>query len=529
MRDADASSIEQIAYRVLILCEGRRLPYFDAIRSQIDGCISDQVTRLVNMEESELESAANRIWVEKISYSSQILTQSYRLASLKAASRPADIIALNTSRHPMPTVGNGRKYIRLLKQTPLFASSPEWQVQASMLEASLFQPLLLGRRLDIFPRKDMAPDKYFDLIPLTWTSCNNKSGAFASTNFIYEMMVISFLDFQADEFMEAVAGPSFAGRMGSLRQLIDGIFSAFDGDLQSKRVKVSNGMKVATDGENGDAQIHTNGLVHKTADSDIGQDCKQDEVRATLKRFVSHVMLHPSLQAASPWDRDSTLHELRNYLHAHVTQSEDSTRLARARTASQRDQQGESPSLTPTQPVGSDSYFRWVHTTSGDHTACPYSFGFARCLLSTQMGSAESFPTTRSKYLAAAACQHLAAMCRMYNDYGSIARDEAECNLNSVDFAEFHSKAELKDRRNGGTERNGNGNGNGCAMEDRKTTLYELAQYERSWLDDAMRRLGNVMQDLGRGHVMQVITMFADVTDLYGQIYVLKDVASRMA
>jgi hypothetical protein len=118
------------------------------------------------------------------------------------------------------------------------------------------------------------------------------------------------------------------------------------------------------------------------------------------------------------------------------------------------------------------------------------------------MGGVESFLTAQSKYLAAAACQHLATICRMYNDYGSVARDEAECNLNSIDFAEFHTKTGLGRKRNGDTDRQEYGEGS--AMEPRKMTLYELAQYEWSWLDAAMSRLSNTMQGLGRGREMEV-------------------------
>ena len=37
-------------------------------------------------------------------------------------------------------------------------------------------------------------------------------------------------------------------------------------------------------------------------------------------------------------------------------------------------------------------------------------------------------------------------MCRMYNDYGSVARNRAEGNLNSVDFPEFAGKRRSKSR-----------------------------------------------------------------------------------
>ncbi|KAF3067424.1 Copalyl diphosphate synthase [Daldinia childiae] len=516
MHDSDSRSIEKIAYRVLILCEARRLSFFDPIRFRIDQCIEDQVNLLYTIPDSELELDANRVWIEKVSFGSHLLTQSYKLAAIKAASCPTSTVAFEPGLYPAPYLESGTKYIKLLRQTPLFASTSEWKIKASMLEASLFQPLLQRRRLGVFPRKNMAPDKYFDLIPLTWTSCNNRIGAFASTRFIYEMMVISFLDFQADEFMESVAGPSFEGDTYALRQLIDDIFVVVCNEKQAVMPGATKESS-ATPVDN-EACESSNGLIHNAASSDLEYNDKQGQVREILTRFVSHIVRHPSVQSASSWDRNSMLRELWAYLHAHVSQTEDNIRLARARSSNRKPKREAADLVPPTQSVGSDSYFRWVRTTSGDHTACPYSFAFAGCLLSSQLGGVENFPTTRAKYLAAAGCQHLATMCRMYNDYGSIARDEAECNLNSVDFPEFAMNS----------EGNGSGFGDGFALVAKKKSLYELAQYERSWLGDAMGHLGDEMRDIGRRRQMEVWTMFCDVTDLYGQIYVVKDIASRM-
>ena len=41
----------------------------------------------------------------------------------------------------------------------------------------------------------MEEDQYFDIIPFTWTACNNRKGTFASTSFIYAMMIVSFLNY----------------------------------------------------------------------------------------------------------------------------------------------------------------------------------------------------------------------------------------------------------------------------------------------------------------------------------------------
>ena len=61
-------------------------------------------------------------------------------------------------------------------------------------------------------------------------------------------------------------------------------------------------------------------------------------------------------------------------------------------------------------------------------------------------GGGDCFVGAIQKYLAQVLVRHLAAMCRMYNDYGSIARDRAEQNDNSVNFPEFHGEAQNADK-----------------------------------------------------------------------------------
>jgi len=203
------------------------------------------------------------------------------------------------------------------------------------------------------------------------------------------------------------------------------------------------------------------------------------------------------------------MRELRTFLHAHVAQNEDNARLA---SRKQKPNQNEDTHNSLT----GQTFFQWVRTTSADHTSCPYSFSFVSSLLSAHADGAECFSTVSEKYFAADLCRHLATMCRMYNDYGSLARDQAECNLNSVDFPEFEGM---------------------CATERKKEALFALAEYERSCLNKALQHLDCEARKFpthgpGSGQIkerqMDIWRMFCDVTDLYGQIYVVRDIASRM-
>ena len=494
-------STEETAYGVIILTEARQFALFDPLQQRLAAAIE----RGVEFIQSTKVRASRHIWIEKVSYSSPHLTDCYALAALKAASKPA---ARKVGSGVLSTPSSSMyKRVKLFQVTPLFSTVPEWQIWASMLEASLFQPLLRARRLNIFPRKDMEEDKYFDIIPFTWTACNNRNNTFASTSFIYEMMIISFLNYQADEFMETVAGQAYAGREDILRQVIDAVF--FTKHTNGHEYVNGNGhtngnSTVDATKINGANDLHGNGYHAQGSD--------YEKVFGPLSKFVAHVSSNPSLLAASAWDRKSTKRELRKFLHAHVTQSIDNARF------------GLQPQGEELYSNATDTFFWWVQTTSADHTSCPYSFSFVSCLLSAMNRGHECFPTAGEKYFASVMCRHLATMCRMYNDYGSVARDKTERNLNSVNFPEFETIS-----------------GTGLAvdaMDAKKKALFKLAEYERSCLDEALRRLSEEASGPQGSDSFKAATvkerqiaiwrMFCNVTDLYGQIYVVRDIASGM-
>lgn len=124
------------------------------------------------------------------------------------------------------------------------------------------------------------------------------------------------------------------------------------------------------------------------------------------------------------------------------------------------------------------------------------------------------------KYLAATTCTHLSTMTRMYNDLGSWPRDRDEGNLSCLHFPEL-----------AGAE--GDVLGSDSA---RKETLGRMAAAERTRWRDALEHLSTEMRAAApdpaaerlAGRRARLVSMFCDVTDLYGQIYVLRDVSTRI-
>jgi hypothetical protein len=485
-------SIEQTSYGVAVLAEALRLCCFQDLHDQLRKMVDAAVHFLVNAP-----PASDYIWIEKVTYSSPFLTQSYKLAALKLGMRSGDhTVGLPVKVSP--------KYIGLFRPMPLFSGVPEWQLHASNIESALFSPMCRTLRLEIFSRKDMEEDEYFDMIPFIWTACNNYSQAFASANFLYELMIVSFLNFQADEFMEVVAGHRFKDNISGLRRLIDEI--CLD-DAHSVPLCLSPRPTVTA------VDVHV-----------------PEDVSGPLAGFVSRLFQHPAVTRASVWDQKRLREELRVYLQAHVTQTEDNARL---------EQYDAGAAATAT----TDTFSHWVRTTSADHTSCPYAFAFVSCWLSSSSTYGggrgdECFPTASQKYFAESWCRHLAIMCRMYNDIGSIARDAAEANLNSVDFPEFaYAKPVPVTNGNGAAHQNGvkhpTANGVMKDLDKKKEELFRIAEYERAclneaqlWLEGEMLRKGP-MQEANKAK-LAVWRVFRDVTDLHGQIYVVRDIASRI-
>ncbi|PWY88421.1 Ent-kaurene synthase, partial [Aspergillus heteromorphus CBS 117.55] len=404
------------------------------------------------------------IWVEKVNYGSSILSETYCLAALQRKTT-------NPSRWGEPVtnlckVSEKRldQLCQFLSRLPIFKSEPRWRLQASILEGDLLAPALRRAAVELavfpFPQGDRKEGKtatYLEYIPLTWTTSNNAAASYGlSTSTMVEMMVLSLLNFQVDKWLEETTeDPRLRGDWAALKTLAN---------------PAEPSIPAA-------AQINT--LVDEEEDE---KATFLAEAHRTLRRFVQGVLQNIFVRKAPPALRRRVRQELHIFLLAHVTQGENND--------------------SHTTTTMTRTYYDWVRTTSADHTSCPYSFEFFRCLVSSSVGKEDCFAGPRAQYLAQDVCRHLATMCRQYNDYGSIARDREEHNLNSVDFLVINNDTE---------------------EGDEKTLLLEIAKYERECLELAVKRL----QPQVSKSVWKAWEVFLVVTDLYGQIYVARDINSK--
>ncbi|KAI6257147.1 hypothetical protein MCOR19_006405 [Pyricularia oryzae] len=218
-----------------------------------------------------------------------------------------------------------------------------------------------------------------------------------------------------------------------------------------------------------------------------------------MAKYTDYIMNHWAVQKATPADRLNLARELRAYLFSQIQQTELNIQMNRQGDAFKHPQ----------------SFFLWARTVGTENIASPLYFAFLACIIPQSvlpsLAGSDILPTMEEKYYGEAVCKHSAAMCRMYNDLGSIARDTAEKNLNSVHFPEFDK----------------------TLAETRKQALWDIAQFEREAFEDARARMERATKKrmAGMGEKEKNATelrikywrMYCNITDLYGQIWVVKD------
>lgn len=570
-------SAEITAYALLTLTKLSSLPWLRTLESNISLAIEAGRDLIRTMMENP-RAKPEYLWIEKLTYSSPILRECYCLAALNISTSTE----ANSWKDPVLSLvsisaAKLSKFTQFFSKLPLFSSDADWLTHASIIEGYLLFPQLKRRRLDIFPRTDMVKDEYLEYIPMTWTLSNNHQPSPVGTMFRWEMMVVSMLNYQTDEYMEAVIGEKCSGDLGSVKEHLKSLCAeplgsitcsihSTDAESGTAERTAANQMErnctlldendsSADSGWKRPHHSHINSnttriTVH--ADVQKRQQNKQPtaltstttttiasppsspplpEIYRPLSKFISYILTHPLITHSHPSDKLHLRAQLLTFLDAHVTQIATNALFS-----------AQNPSRTLTTSLCASTtppYFDWVRSTSAAHTSCPYSFAFVACLISSGRGAQSDdedddgdddggrrrrrrpcFVGAWQKYLAADLVMHLATMCRQYNDYGSIVRDRAERNVNSVNFPEFHEGLGLYEANGGEESERGGEQGE----DEIRTTLFEIAQYERECVRIARQRLEGMVSR----PVRSVLGLFVDVTDLYGQIYVARDIASRM-
>ena len=488
-------SSEETAYSILALVA----IYSIAWGSEVRSLVATAVERGREFLRDQDWTISDYLWIEKVTYRSSIFSHAFSLAAMHMPLHPdcSGEIEVGLADVP-PQVMAG--FSKLFSKLPLFADEPKWKTELGIVEGYMFIPQLKAIRLNIFPRRGMEEDKYLEYIPLTWTLSNNLTGGSLPTSILWEMMVLSMLNYQADEYMEAVVGKYGGEELDIVKQIISHLCE-------------SSNSQINENGKRSRPRHEDEGPKKRLPSLNEASNASLSDVEETLGRYVDYVKSHAESKHASMSDRSWLRNELCTFLLAHITHTEDNARFSRQ----------EPSTTTPTTfQTPRSSFYEWVHTTSANHTSCPYSFAFF-CSLTNRAGN-DCFANLPQRYISQDLCRHLAVMCRMYNDYGSIQRDRLERNLNSINFPDFidgdgAGAEELANRSSSFSKVNDDASETAC-----KEKLFHVAEYERKCLQLAIAEARAVISKRTAG----CLEVFINVTDLYGQIYVVKDIASRM-
>lgn len=534
-----AESLEITAYSILTIAHCLSFPWTADLKGQLHENILRGRQYLRN--EYETTETVDYLWVEKVSYRSSLLHTTYCSAALNI-----HITELNWSSAIVDCFSlrsDVRKQMGyLFPILPLFQKSKLASLDLVLTEAGQISKRLGKSRDILFTRDDipMTADKYVDFIPMVWVACNHRNGHILSANIVWEMVLLSLLNFQVDEYMESVVARIAEFELPMLATLlkrecnrtsglgvtaVDG--TTYDRDLASPEYRQEKSLDEA-----------------KNVRNDRPDHSAVAEAVKALSQFIQHVTQRWSLRQSPPTMQQEVAKELYNFLIAHIVHNQDNVLLAKSKSTGTKD---------GLQHVTNErNYLNWVRSTASDDTSCPFSFFFFASLISGR--GRNCFEGARANYLSKSLCRHLATMCRQYNDYGSAKRDAEECNLNSLDFPEFRntishndefctgdlsvpakgsdtSSARLADNNEvfeATQEIHELSSSENKVKETIRTSakddLMAIAEFERSCTQLAMKNLTEMLPSTTI-HKLQV---FIDVTDMFGQIYVQKDIASRV-
>ena len=159
----DRGSCEVTAYAVLTLIGVSNLPWaLNSTESYTSGAIEKgkQYLRANRYRWDE----SNYIWIEKVTYTSPILSQAYCLAAMKALpSRHC----WSTKTVQLPTESIA-KLTRFFNHLPLFSNAPNCDllVTVSLAESYTLLPQIIRTIPDIFPRDEEAEKNIYEIHPI---------------------------------------------------------------------------------------------------------------------------------------------------------------------------------------------------------------------------------------------------------------------------------------------------------------------------------------------------------------------------
>ncbi|KAL9051002.1 MAG: hypothetical protein Q9162_006297 [Coniocarpon cinnabarinum] len=532
---------EETSYAILALTNLAGLQLATFLKQQIHAAF-DQGRQFLETSHPDALQEPEFLWVEKVLYASSNLSEAYRIAILQSVSAPLQNLSLGKDIAHVDA-GKMAKFAVFSQKIPMLAREPRWLTLASWLEGQLFLPKLKEVRSAVASRIGWSKDQCFQWIPTMWTLANNVSECSISATLMLKMMKVSLFNFQADEIMESqirvdpepIIDAIFCNKSASV--VINGASTSDHSNaddaadeinvkscVSSKPMatgslvnrKRSLDQSVEPSASKRHQSKHATEAVEQPMHNEVYLESSLQSFKAQIASLFADTHDGSSLKAHDPQNIPrSVLSQLHRFFCAHLIQSQLNEEFVKTRNRTRRP--GALSELTVFRESEYD-FRAWLDNVFAIHTSCPYSFKTYFAFVDMERTS-PVLETARHKHVITDVCTHLSRMCRLYNDNGSLARDMIEGNLNCVNFPEFHDGV-------AGLRTGADSTAEMKTDEERlKAQLMELASWERKCLENAMVQL-DTMEETSK-ELMGSLKVFVAVTDLFGQVYVVQDLASR--
>ncbi|KAK6614369.1 hypothetical protein H4I96_00690 [Botrytis cinerea] len=225
---------EITSYSILALSSLLKLPF---VRQLDKGKIISSITlgKSFLLSYRDEWTKGQYMWIEKVTYSSSILSEAYCLAAslvqVPFLVEPETVSIIGTSLEskgflvPEKILMSMHKTGCLISLTLLFRDTELSTFRIAEMQACFALQALQQHPTNIFPRTAKGKDKYVFIIPLALILCAAAHGSSVSLSVLYEMMVLSILNFHADEYMEGIIERHFEADLDSVRRLVRQLFT----------------------------------------------------------------------------------------------------------------------------------------------------------------------------------------------------------------------------------------------------------------------------------------------------------------
>ena len=523
---------ETTAYALLALIAMAKLPQVRILNMEIRHAVERGRQALSMMSDSWAES--HSLWIGKTAYGSDRLSEAFSLAAMQ---KPFELYNSNEQNE----VTRDKKSQKVLALAKFFhgldnlAKEPISKIKAGALESALYVSMLKTIRNDIFPpTAAKEKDKYLDYIPIMWSIHSIVRGIFAPPQFIWDIAVLSMFIFLVDEYMESKVASFTSEEFFEFRKGVEKMFKMDDSmqpDVEHEGTSLVGGPYSAFtthEGIEGTNVARTRRSSNETAMDRMkkrillielidSSSVHSDRVRNALSIFgawARYHMTYESVVSASVMDLLDLRVETRNYLLYHIHQLEDNQRFANQHHSSLH-----LHFLTPRM-----GYAPWLHTVGGGHIGAPIGLAFFACITGSRVRGKgkDCFSSVQQKLMAWNCNMHAAKQLRMYNDYGSVARDAEENNLNSVDFPEFFGDGdEARDFLGGQIDAN-------FGLMQTKQTLLAAAEYERRHTNIELDELYKELEAEGAAgkKIADWLGVYYAGGDQFSDMYLVRDVTN---